>query len=472
MRCELPMARSISQTAANKKPPLLIVDDDPVIVDSLSAALESDFSPRGAGSRAEAKSAIRQANSAVEFALVDLGLPPRPHRPDEGFAVIRDLLAASPGCVIVVVSGQDSQVHAKRARALGAVEFVNKPCDPARLGELLLAARQAQKAAAKDTGLLGDSPPIRRLREQISTLADAAFPVLIEGESGSGKEVVARALHRLGRAGRPFLALNCAAISPQLVEPTLFGHARGSFTGASAASSGYFEDAADGALFLDEIGEMPTEVQPKLLRVLEEGEFHRVGETTPRRSAARIIAATNRRLLSEVRRGRFREDLYHRLSVFTLDAPPLCELGGDKMSLLNHFRDIAAAELNAAIFKLDESASQLWLDYHFPGNVRELKNIVTRLLVKYPGKTLGAEELTAELCPPLAAAAEELLELEGVLRAQMKRSGKVDLPMRITEIENAYAQAALSLCGGDSARARTMLGVDAARFGELINRGE
>jgi transcriptional regulator with GAF, ATPase, and Fis domain len=175
-----------------------------------------------------------------------------------------------------------------------------------------------------DDGLIGESAPMQKLRAQLRQFAASPFPVLIEGESGSGKELAAAALHRLSeRAAKPYLALNCAAISPSLVEATLFGHSKGAFTGASGSRAGYFEDASDGTLFLDEIGELPLDLQPKLLRVLENGEFQRIGETQARHSSARIIAATNRDLKKEVREGRFRADLYHRLSVFTIAIPAL-----------------------------------------------------------------------------------------------------------------------------------------------------
>src|SRR6185369_8551356 len=248
--------------------------------------------------------------------------------------------------------------------------------------------------------LVGDSPALRRLRSQIDLYAASSFPALIEGESGSGKERVAFALHHLSaRSSEPFLALNCAAISPTLVEPTLFGYAKGAFTGAIAAKSGYFEDAGEGTLFLDEIGELPLELQAKLLRVLENGEYQRVGETQTRVSHARVVAATNRDLREEVARGRFRSDLYHRLSVFELVVPALRELGDARLKLLDHYRALYAAKAGAQPFRFDEAARARWLAYPFPGNVRELKNIVIRLTTKYAGYTVGEAELDAEFAP-------------------------------------------------------------------------
>ena len=264
--------------SSSNKPSLLIVDDDPLITDTLSFVLERHFEVQVADSRAKAQTVLSKMATPPQLALVDLGLPPLPHLPDEGFRLISELLAFSPSIKILVLSGQNDETNARHARTLGAIDFIAKPCDPERLRQHLtnaLKARDAEVAASEEAaadtscGLVGLSPAVLKLRQQIAQFADSPFPVLIEGESGSGKELVSSCLHRLSmRAKKPFLALNCAAISPTLVEPTLFGYSKGAFTGAVAARSGYFEDANDGTLFLDEIGELPFELQAKLLRVL------------------------------------------------------------------------------------------------------------------------------------------------------------------------------------------------------------
>ncbi|HLA35324.1 MAG TPA: sigma-54 dependent transcriptional regulator, partial [Rhodocyclaceae bacterium] len=320
-------------------PSLLIVDDDPLIGDSLCFLLARDYAIDTAATRAQAIARVRNSPRPPALALIDLGLPPTPHRPDEGFALIADLLAHAPQMRIVVLSGQSDERNARHARTLGAMEFVAKPAHPDLLRALLARVSSFQDTlTSSEAGLIGHSPALQALRLRLKQFARSPFPVLIEGESGSGKELAARALHLYSeRADRPYLALNCAAISPGLMEATLFGHSKGAFTGAGVARAGYFEDAADGALLLDEIGELPLELQPKLLRVLENGDYQRVGETQTRRSNARIVAATNRDLKKEVRAGRFRADLYHRLSVFTLTVPPLRELGDDRVLLLEHF---------------------------------------------------------------------------------------------------------------------------------------
>ncbi len=390
------MATELQEGRAGK-PALLIVDDDALIAETLAYALGADFEVYACESRAHAIELLRQLPQAPQLALVDLGLPPRPHAPDEGFQLIADLLAHSPAMRIFVLSGQSDAANARHARALGAAEFIAKPCDPAVLKATLTRALAFRGAEPATAGLIGTSPALERLRSQLAQSADSPFPVLIEGESGSGKEQVAQSLHRMSmRAAKPYLALNCAAISPTLVEPTLFGYVKGAFTGATSTKAGYFEDAQDGTLFLDEIGELPLEMQAKLLRVLENGEYQRVGETQQRVARARVVAATNRDLRQEVRQGRFRADLYHRLSVLTLAVPALRDMGRDRLLLLDHFRAHFAAQAGVAPFTLDESAERAWLAYPFPGNVRELRNIVIRLTTKYAGQRLSAAELEPE----------------------------------------------------------------------------
>jgi DNA-binding NtrC family response regulator len=444
-----------------KKPRLLLVDDDPLIAESLAFALASDYEVALAGDRGAAVARLREG-LRPDLALIDLGLPPVAHLPNEGFKLIGDLLAHAPQVRILVLTGQNEDSNARRARALGAVDLVPKPCEPEFLRTALARALQsgALDRRAVDTesarALIGESPAIRKLRSQVDLYAAASFPALIEGESGSGKERVAYSLHHLSpRAREPFLALNCAAISPTLVEPTLFGYAKGAFTGAQAAKSGYFEDAGDGTLFLDEIGELPGELQAKLLRVLENGEYQRVGETQTRVSRARIVAATNRDLREEVRTGRFRSDLYHRLSVFELVVPPLRDLGEDKLRLLDYYRALYATKTGSREFQLDAAASARWLAYEFPGNVRELRNIVIRLTTKHGGYTVGVAELEAELAPGAAAQADPIARA----RAELL-SGKVfSLDAALKCVEQSYLDAALEIAQGNVSQAAKLLGV-------------
>ena len=444
-----------------QKPALLIVDDDALITDTLAFALGTDYTVYTCESRPHAIELLRQLDAPPPLALVDLGLPPTPHAPDEGFRLIGDLLAHSPRMKIFVLSGQNDAANARHARALGAWEFIAKPADPASLARLL--ARGLELPPEPDAEFVGASPALGKLKSQIAQFAAAPYPVLIEGESGSGKELVATRLHRLSpRAGRPYFSLNCAAISPQLVEPTLFGYVKGAFTGASSNKAGFFEDAADGSLFLDEIGELPLEMQAKLLRVLENGEYQRVGETQRRTARCRVIAATNRDLRRAVRQGAFRADLYHRLSVFTLSVPPLRELDEDRLLLLHHFGKLYSSQGGLPSFELDESATARWLRYDFPGNVRELRNIVIRLCAKYPGQRLSVAELEPEL------------DVEGEMRAenqgksaiadqalrQLERAGQFDLDQTLKAWERGYIEAALRLTRGNVTQAAKLLGIN------------
>ena len=454
------------------KPDLLIVDDDPLISDTLNFVLSRDFNVYVAESRAQVKSLLRQVDNPPQLALIDLGLPPTPHRPDEGFKLINELIAYSPSIKILVLSGQNEETNARHARTLGAIEFIAKPCEPEKIKELLLKALQIRDAelsaqAGGGAGLIGKSLPIDKLRQQITQYANAPFPVLIEGESGSGKELIASALHsQSSRAAKPFLALNCAAISPNLVEPTLFGYSKGAFTGATTSRSGYFEDAKDSTLFLDEIGELPLELQAKLLRVLENGEYQRVGETQSRVSNARVIAATNRDMRQEIRNSRFRADLYHRLSVFTIDVPPLRDLGEDKRMLLDHFREFYSRQAVVKHFEFDARGTTLWLDYSFPGNVRELRNIVIRLTTKHAGQTVNAEQLQVELdmesmeidLPglPLGQDFKSILE---AAKKHLQLQKNFNLDLTVQQWEKGYVEAALLITQGNLSQAAKLLGI-------------
>jgi len=454
-----------AQEARGSRPALLVVDDDPLITDTLAFALGAEYTVYACDSRPHAIELLRQLDAPPPLALVDLGLPPTPHSPEEGFRLIADLLAHSPRMRIFVLSGQNEAANARHARALGAWEFVAKPADPASLARAL--ARGLELPATEAQDFVGASPPLAKLKSQIAQFASAPYPVLIEGESGSGKELVATRLHRLSpRASRPYFSLNCAAISPQLVEPTLFGHVKGAFTGAQATKPGFFEDAADGTLFLDEIGELPLEMQAKLLRVLENGEYQRVGETQRRVARCRVVAATNRDLRRAVREGAFRADLYHRLSVFTLGVPPLRELEQDKLLLLDHFKKDS--------FELDDAAAARWLRYDFPGNVRELRNIVIRLAAKYPGQRLSPAELEPELDVeeqsfPRAEAKDAIAEQ--ALR-QLERGGAFDLDQTLKAWERGYIEAALRLTRGNVSQAAKLLGVNRTTLYSRMSSGE
>lgn len=447
----------------------MIVDDDPLILDSLRLALADSFDVHLAENRKLAIQLLRSMDTPPQLALIDLGLPPTPHRPNEGFRLITELLAHSPEIKIIVLSGQDDDSNARHARTLGATDFIAKPCSPEsikkQLRNALLIQHTEQEQGTDDDidqlGIVGQSPLIQAMRNQITLYAPTPFPVLIEGESGSGKELVAAAMQHLNqKTNTPFLIFNCAAISPNLLASTLFGHAKGSFTGASQTQSGFFEDAADGILFMDEIGELPQDLQANLLRVLENGEYQRVGETITRKSRARIIAATNRDLRQEVRAGNFRTDLYHRLSVFTIHVPPLRELGADKFLLLNHFRDFYAKQSGRAKFELETKAQQLWEKYSFPGNIRELRNITIRLITKYPGLNISAEQLEDEMDLPVTSTLETGNNPLAIARQTLQLTNNFNLDNLLQEQTNHYINAAMELAQNNITEAAKLLGMN------------
>lgn len=443
-------------------------------------ALSAEFDVHLAESRPQAITLLRQLTVPPQLALIDLGLPPQPHRPDEGFRLILELITLVPQIKILVLSGQDEQSHARHARTLGAIDFITKPCTPDEIKQRLNITRHVMPTPdrSQQSGIIGHITATQALRQQIALYAGTPFPVLIEGESGSGKELIAAAIQELSPNKKaPYLIFNCAAISTNLLEPTLFGYAKGAFTGATVNKSGFFEDAHTGTLFLDEIGELPLELQAKLLRILENGEFQRVGETQTRRSHARIIAASNRDLRQEVQAGNFRNDLYHRLSIFTIKAPPLRNMGEDKLLLFEYFRDIYSTQAGQRPFTLDEAAIAVWNNYSFPGNTRELRNIVIRLATKYPGETVSTQQLEAELDIPTTPTAiqTEAQNIDSLYfdvrdfdvrknwgnRAQhaLQQPG-FSLDAVLLQQENYYIEAALMLASGNISEAAKLLGIN------------
>lgn len=448
------------------KPLLLLVDDDPLIAESLALALEEDYQVVVAESRAQAKLLLQKMTETPSLALVDLGLPPAQHLPDEGFALIDELQAFNYNMKILVLSGQSDKANIRHALTLGAVDFVSKPCDVnllrARLNHqmMMLEAELAEdEQSQSESGLLGESPAIMTLHQLIDQFSDTPFPVLIEGESGSGKELVAQYTHKnSARSEAPFLIINCAAFTAELLEAQLFGYVKGAFTGATTNRAGFFEDAGEGSLFLDEIGELPLNLQAKLLRVLENGEYYRLGETSTRVSRARIIAASNKDLKEAVRAGEFRQDLYHRISVLTVNVPPLRERERDCLLLLSHFRKLYST--GADSFSLTSAAEKLLVGYSFPGNVRELRNIVIRLGAKYPGKKVDVKQLQAELEENILIMPSADVNNEQTRIEQALSDNSFQLDEVLSEREKKYILGAMRLSGGNLSKAARRLGIN------------
>jgi DNA-binding NtrC family response regulator len=459
-------------TDSSLLPSLLLVDDDAIISESLQYVLSDEYRVSLAHDRMDGIQRLASMPMPPDLALVDLGLPPDTHKPNEGFSLIEHIVQHYPSTRVLVLSGQDGKNHIDDARKLGAVDFVSKPCDVAELKVRLKRQLADDVQSGADTGaikgIVGRSRAIELLRMQIKQLADSPYPVLIEGESGSGKEMTANNLHGCShRKEQPFLVLNCAAFNGELLESQLFGHARGAFTGASDAKRGFFEEVGQGTLFLDEIADLPLDLQAKLLRVLENGEFYRLGETQPRIAQARVLAASNKNLLDAVEDGRFREDLYHRLSVLTIRVPAVRERGGDKALLLDHFRQQLEQQLSG--FVLDDEAQALWNTYDFPGNVRELRNIVIRLSAKYPGQTVRRGALEQEMIVKRSRQGETS-ELD-MFRHNLHQRG-FQLNDELKRIEQQYIQLALNDSANNMSKAAALLGVNRSTLYGRLERVE
>ncbi len=453
-------------------PSLLLVDDDSIISESLQYVLSDEYDVNLASDRWNCIEKLSEMPSPPVLALVDLGLPPDTHKPDEGFAVIEYITKQSPSTKVIVLSGQDEQKYVDIAKKMGAIDFVAKPCDVAelkvRLKQQLKSSAEAPVELNTLTGIIGQSSAIELLRMQIKQLASSPYPVLIQGDSGSGKELTAQNLHSYSqRKNAPFLTLNCAAFNDELLASQLFGHARGAFTGALESKKGFFEEAGKGTLLLDEIADLPIDLQAKLLRVLENGEYYRLGETQPRKARARVLAASNKDLIDAIAKGQFREDLYHRLSVLTIWVPGVKERDQDKLILLEFFQQQLDQSLKS--FVLDDESRQLWMSYGFPGNVRELRNIIIRLSAKYPGQTIKKSVLEQEMMH-LSSRHGDLNEMD-IFRKNLKAEG-FQLNEELKRIEKEYINLALHESLNNMSKAASLLGVNRSTLYGRLDRTE
>ncbi|RJQ40650.1 MAG: sigma-54-dependent Fis family transcriptional regulator [Nitrospiraceae bacterium] len=377
---------------------MLIVDDEKGIRESLSGILEDEgYDILTAASGEEAVKILRDASPDLVF--LDIWLTGM-----DGIRTLQEIKAMKPDVPVIMISGHGSIELAVKATQTGAYDFLEKPLSLERV--LLVSKRALEKRTleienialrenlTKKWRLVGESQKIRDLREQMEMAAKSNSRVLIFGESGTGKEVVARLLHEKSlRAEKPFIEVNCAAIPQELIESELFGHEKGSFTGAFEKKNGKFELADSGTLFLDEIGDMSLQTQAKVLRVIETQEFQRVGGNKNINVDVRIIAATNKDLRDEVKKGSFREDLFFRLNVIPLVIPPLKERKEDIPALVEYFLDSLAAEYGKPQRKILPEAVRHLQSYDWPGNVRELKNVIERLVIMTTSNTIDAKNL-------------------------------------------------------------------------------
>lgn len=463
-------------TQTTKQTTLLLVDDDPLIADSFGYMLGQHYDVAITDTREKAIAAVAEMIEGPKMALVDLGLPPKPHRPDEGFALIKELLAFDKNIKILVLSGQDEDVNIQHALSIGAVDFIAKPVESTLLLSRLdqhhrLYDIEHTKSLNTKDEFIGECASIEAIKKQITQFADSPFPALITGESGTGKEIIAKSLHSSSaRNAEPYMVINCASIAPDLLEAQLFGHRKGAFTGADKEHKGFFIEVGEGTLFLDEVGELPLSLQSKLLRVLENGEFYRVGETQQQKTKARIVAATNKNPIDEVTQGNFRADLYHRLSILNIHMPSLSERDNDKFLLLDHFQSIYSSTVES--FTLDEEARDLWSKYDFPGNVRELRNIVIRLGTKYPAQEISRIQLESELETRLSATNlsghPAHFSDEGI--TEQIKAGGFKLDEMIGELESRCIRIALELYDNNVSKASSALHINRTTLYSRVNK--
>lgn len=333
--------------------------------------------------------------------LLDIKMPGM-----DGLEVLEALREQYPSLPVIIISGHGTINTAVEATKLGAFDFLEKPIDMERLlltirnglaqAELARRNVQLERRVGLKTEIIGNHPEMLSIMETVTRVAPTNARVLIMGENGTGKELVARKLHELSkRAGEPFVEVNCAAIPEELIESELFGHEKGSFTGAVSQRIGKFELADGGTLFLDEVGDMSLSAQAKVLRVLQESVFERVGGTETKRVDVRVLAATNKNLIEEAGKGRFREDLFYRLNVVPIRIPPLRERASDIKMLAEYFLREVAGELGRSLKKLSPDALDALMAYSWPGNVRELRNLIERLCILTSGDVIRRDDLPA-----------------------------------------------------------------------------
>jgi DNA-binding NtrC family response regulator len=442
---------------------VLIVDDDVEVRGLLAAVLESDTgaSVSEAGSGAEGMALL--GREEFDVAVVDVQLPDH-----SGLEILRWARAAEIDTELIVLTGHADVETAVRAMRLGAYDFITKPCKNAELREVVAKAAEKKALRRENSALkevvnrrdglpniVGQSPEIREVLAVITRVAASDSPVLVQGESGTGKELVARSLHlQSRRAARPFVSINCGALPDSLLESELFGHKKGAFSGAITSRIGLLEAANGGTLFLDEIGEMSPAMQVRLLRVLDSGEVRRVGEERVFHVDVRVVAATAKDLSREAADGRFRWDLFYRVSTIVVPVPPLRRRSGDVPLLVEHF--LAARGRGHSLRFAPDALARL-VEYGWPGNIRELRNFIERLQVLHEGHEVRAMDLPSEFNGPRAPA---------VAGAPAPAEESVLVPL--VDVERRHVERVLAATGWNKARAARVLEVDIKTLNKKI----
>jgi len=442
------------------QPRLLIVEDDDAIRMQLKYALRDQYALTFAETRMKALALMNDVRP--EIVSLDLGLPPHPDTAEEGLQALEDILKAAPTTKVIVVTGNGDRANARRAVELGAVDYLSKPIDLAEYETVLrrstylqnLETENAKQAADAEAAvrfdeIIGSTPRMREIFATVSLVAKTDVTVLVQGESGTGKELVARAVHQKSRRRHaPFVPINCGAIPETLLESELFGHEKGAYTGAHVQRKGKLEQADNGTVFLDEIGEMSLPLQVKLLRFLQERQIERLGGKQLIAVDTRVIAATNKDLKVEIAAGRFREDLYFRLSVVTVPLPPLRERGEDVGMLANVFLRQNCQQYRRRLQFSPEALGAI-AQYQWPGNIRELQNAIQRATILARGRAIEPSDLGI---PPLAAPPRTSLR---EARNRVERQVVVDALIRTR---------------GNISRAATELGISRPALHDLLDK--
>lgn len=439
---------------------LLVVEDDPGLQKQLKWSFDA-YEVLVAGDRETAIAMVRRHEPAV--ATVDLGLPPDPDGASQGLATLENILALAPDTKVIMVTGNQDRAHAVQAIGLGAYDFYQKPVDPEILGLIVERAfrlhdlqqenrrLQLRQTESPVSGIITNDPAMQKVCRTVEKVASSDVSVLLLGESGTGKELLARALHQLSiRASKKFVAINCAAIPENLLESELFGYEKGAFTGAAKQTKGKVEYAEGGTLFLDEVGDLPFALQAKLLRFLQERVFERVGGREEIAVDVRVVCATHQDLQAQIKAGRFREDLFYRLSEIVVNIPPMRDREGDPTLLAHAFLEKFSKSQGRSLQGFSADALQAIESYPWPGNAREMENFIKRAVIMADGPQITIQDLG--------------------LNVSDEEASPLNLRQVRDEAERKALVRALGRSGGNMMHAAELLGISRPTLYDLINR--